>query len=58
MFGAATPYVVAIASLLLCGTCALTLFKIVDHFDPPIDESVPMMDDAKIRTSARAEAGV
>ena len=41
MFGAATPFVVAIASLLFCATCALTLFRVVDHFDPPHEEAPP-----------------
>ena len=41
MFGAAAPYVVAIASLLFCGTSALTLFHVVNHFDPPNEGSEP-----------------
>ena len=41
MFGAAAPYVVAIASLLLCASCALTLFTVVDHFDPPNEARKP-----------------
>ena len=41
MFGAAAPYVVAIASLLFCATCALTLFTVVDHFDPPNEARKP-----------------
>ena len=28
-------YVVAITMLLLCGACALTLMRVIDHFDPP-----------------------
>jgi hypothetical protein len=39
MFGAATPYVVAICTLIFCGISALTLFAAVDHFDPPGAES-------------------
>ena len=35
MFGAPTPYVVAICTLLFCGVSALTLFTVVEHFDPP-----------------------
>jgi hypothetical protein len=41
MFGAATPYVVAICSLLFCGASALTLFHVVDHFDPPDAKAAP-----------------
>lgn len=35
MLGAATPYIVAIGSLLFCGASALILFNVVEHFDPP-----------------------
>ena len=35
MFGAATPYVVAVAMMLFSGISALTLMYAIDHFDPP-----------------------
>ena len=53
MFGAATPYVVAIGSLLFCGASALTLFYVVEHFDPPKGERVRTAADLKIAVPAR-----
>jgi hypothetical protein len=35
MFGAATPYVVSVLSLMGCGLIAWTLITTVKHFDPP-----------------------
>ena len=34
-------YVVAISMLLVCGFCALALFRTIDHFDPPEAREVP-----------------
>jgi hypothetical protein len=53
MFGAATPYVVAIGSLLFCGASALTLFTVVEHFDPPHGERMRPTVDPKIPVAAR-----
>jgi hypothetical protein len=34
-------YVVAISMLLVCGLCALAIFKTIDHFDPPEARELP-----------------
>jgi len=34
-------YVVAILMLLVCGFCALALFRMIDHFDPPEAREAP-----------------
>jgi len=34
-------YVVAISMLLVCGLCAVALFRMIDHFDPPEAREVP-----------------
>jgi hypothetical protein len=48
MLGAATPYIVAIGSLLFCGASALTLFNVVEHFDPPdADRTLPAAAPAR-----------
>lgn len=54
MLGTAAPYVVAICSLLFCGACALTLFTVVDHFDPP---GSPATDDLTPAATTLAKAG-
>ena len=38
---AGAPYLVAIFALLLSASCALTLFYVVRHFDPPAQETSP-----------------
>src|SRR5205823_1289854 len=34
-------YVIAISMLLVCGVCALAMFRTIDHFDPPEVREVP-----------------
>jgi hypothetical protein len=58
MFGAATPYVVAICSLLFCGASALTLFNVVEHFDPPNGERTPTSADLRIAVHTREKVAV
>ena len=59
MFGAAAAYVVAIGTLMFCAASALTLFNVVEHFDPPAKpEHVPTPADFTVELGGRNKVAV